>query len=417
MSFHLVHDTISDELKKYPYCMNHKQLYDKDGFSWHSVLREMSYPNQKSLDESLKPRDRLNYARITNSNSKVITYHNSTTNERFSITYYLADIDYEVFLASHSYYQAGQRITVKKFYYSAQVSEAIMISVQDILRLYYYKNRDKKNLGFDSLSQADIKLYKNLVKKAISTENQPNLKNPLAVFDNRLKLLRIESETPKWAFEDYLRGLVMVKFNHVAEFQQVRDILDMHHYHEIQEDKIEVIEYDPPISLVKAYELNEDLEDHWGRVVYSELTRELTSKEKMDLEKYPEYLLNITHREGIVWGGRAVMKCHVKERDFTYPSYAFRNYMVSSWVPGHTSNRISDEMDDKNDENRITKLKYLKDKRGKFITQYNDGENENLFYGGRDGRGKFGNRTTFEKDRNKEKRHQRYDVKSAKDLV
>jgi len=415
MAFKLLHDDVYQKLNTY-----HSDSQPVNDYPWYNVAREMTYPNQSSLN--IEQRNILEYARITSCRPHPVKYNHSINHENFSLTYYLCSINYGVLLASHTRYDStsGSRITSKNFSTSGTIGSVLAISVQDILHLYYYNNRDKKSWGFDSLTKAEIKLYKELIKKSISTEKPPNLKHPFAVgcSKSRFNLFRIENEKFRPAFEDFLAGLVVVDFNKIDDFQLVRDILDMYNYSEIKENEVEIIHYDPPISLVEAYRLNEDLENHKVRIVYNELTRKLTSNEETEITNYPEYQIAIntslptSRLMNSYW-----YVPRTKERDFTYPTYAFRNYLVSSWIAGVTSYDIWDQMEDKIRENKNSKLKYLKKKKGQFITANNDGQNGHLLYGGHGGFGKFGNRRKFEMNQNKINRGKRYDIKSATDLA
>ena len=115
----------------------------------------------------LKSNDEQNYlstARISNFDHYPIMYQNQMTKESFVIDWYDVNVIYKGFIKEYQYYDENKRQfqIIDDYVFQSNMNGVVALSIKDILKYYYFANRDLPDFGLDNIDKNDLKDYKEL---------------------------------------------------------------------------------------------------------------------------------------------------------------------------------------------------------------------------------------------------------------
>uniref|UniRef100_A0A6C0E958 Uncharacterized protein n=1 Tax=viral metagenome TaxID=1070528 RepID=A0A6C0E958_9ZZZZ len=372
--------------------------------------------NKEHLKANSNIRDYLTLARISNFNNYPIIYYNSVTHESFTIRWHHINVKFKGFLKTYQYYENRcNKVTINNYKFESNFDGYLALPISDILKYYYYMNRDLPDFGMNNVDPNDMKIYKQLFQMATEDISITiDTKKIFGAIHYSYSVYRVENDFPVWTNVIYLGSLILIDPKKLGNISVVKDILDLYvrGYTDANCPK-KVIYYDQPVSLEQVYREHENLNNHTNRKTYNELTRTLKPKESEIIDKYDEFIIpNNTSKAP--YNDYLCLYSENNIKDMNYPSFAYRKFLVSEWIPGYSSKRINFKIDSSLKYNKNQKLKHAQEKRNKPINRDDSTANYKL----KDDLGNYGYKTTISsKIYAMAKRSSRYDIQESIDMV
>ena len=324
----------------------------------------------------LKSNDEQNYlstARISNFDHYPIMYQNQMTKESFVIDWYDVNVIYKGFIKDYQYYDENKRQfqIIDDYVFQSNMNGVVALSIKDILKYYYFANRDLPDFGLDNIDKNDLKDYKELFLMA--TEDISITVDIKKVFGylskNTLCIYKTKTDKIIWNNTSYLGSLILCTPKNLGNMEIVKSILNLY-INDISFTVLkDIIYYDPPVPLEQVYREHEymDPNDPYSkenRTTYKELTRPLKPSEAQLIDNYSEFIIDPSFIGKI----NGCQNSFDSDKTMNYPTFAYRKFLVSKWIPG-MSYCINYKMQIALKTKKYDKLKNIQNKRGKLITE------------------------------------------------
>jgi hypothetical protein len=358
--------------------------------------------------------DVLNNISITKKTDHILTCRNQINGESITITAYLCDLVYDITIARYKhYYGFSTNInTIAHYNHAGKIEKQLAFSVADILKYYYYTNKDSDNHGFPAdMKPCQVKHLWSIVKKSISQGINPH-NIPLGTceiieksrwsskLNTTIKLWDIKNHKVKWEYDNFFNSLILMDYEHFVHPACARNLLYLFAYGVNNSvNTITRVDFEEPMSLIKVIEEYENKKDHMTIYVKNRIGSKLNRKQKEELECYPELVLD---RGFMSSGGKSANyiwmrpnKSELINRDdskmFSYPLFAFRNIYVQDWIPGESLKVLHSVVECQVNEQRNTRIKRAIQQTGKHIYIDADDGNYYKFYGCNDNKYNYHN--------------------------
>lgn len=384
--------------------------------------------------------DTLNNLNISYCTSNVITCHNLDASESFDINVNYLDMTFDVTINNYKHYSGftDKEVITKKYSYSDTLSIQSAFTVKDIFQYYYYTNKDVDNYGFNSSIDAkEVTAMWNIIEKGaqfdISEQNLPLM--PFALGDTQnykfnslrrteILLWNIKGHKLKWDDNNFFRGMVLMGLMHFKHPSSAQNLASIYVTGtNLRFDDFDILTFEEPKSLVDIINDHENLVETDIRNVFNKITKKLKPDELELLETTytpivldKQFFTKTNYKAFINTNGKYIVSEYIsatdkeKARMMSYPLFAFRNIYVQDWDQRSSFKILNDIIDEKITEQKSSKMKYLKQKKGTYIdthsdAKYNHIENIPSFYDSR----------TRERALNKRKSH-KIKTKLKKDM-
>lgn len=398
----------------------HRRYIDKITTSFDSLSRFSVY-DKASLEVSAPEPcpDTLEIMEITKSDTKTITFMNPLSGESYQIDFNLVAINYQIIIAKYTHFSGmtGKVVTERDYKYTEETEQHhLTITIGDLFKHYYYNHRDEKNLGIVGINPHEAKQLADFIKKHMSTEAKTN-NVPFAIYDRYLNIYKIKGNKIKWTVENFLGQQLIVEYNCLKSSELVLMLLQLYHNGSyVKPNNSERIVFEKSKSFVEVIEQYEDLKEHDIRKTYNLITKKLTTKQKKELDtRYTDFVISDK------WESCAFNRSKKvgKEAYISYPLYAFRNIYVKEWFTNGSIYSLIDIVRSKYEQSRSQKINYLEQKKGRHIDKFESRKYASLFNGparGYHGCEKDWLKFLEKRQRNKDKRAQKYEIKESKSM-
>lgn len=346
------------------------------------------YYNRFSKDRQSK--DTLNSISLRSETTKTyeLLCKNESTGETFKVSPIIGNLDLSVTFHRKKHIVDGKTITEQNFQTSRTKYLESCFTVSDILKYYYYTNKNKENYGFPSeIKESEVKQLWNIVKKSIANTATPG-KIPLGNCSSRtqylggvhkatqkrasLKIWDIKNHKHKWDLENFFNGLIVMDFDSFISPICAQNLLYVYLYgsSDIVTEKDKKIVFDEPKTFAQVIDELEDKDNHTANYVKSKLEKPLTSKQKEQIERYPDLLLEkgILTTFSIGYSHHSNRLLTIGDNTmYTYPLFAFRNIYIQDWIPDLSIYELYHIVNGKEQQQKFDKLKRKSEKQGKYI--------------------------------------------------
>jgi hypothetical protein len=322
------------------------------------------------------PHDYISSIRIKKFSNDLVTYQNSTTNESFVLNWHYVDITFKGFLKSYKYTCGNKMMVINDYAFVNNLHGYLTLSIKDILKHYYYLNRELNDFGLHDVDPNDMKVYKKLFQMSIED---------IAVVINTKKIVgsinkmsyyvyRAKNDQYECSMSAYLGSLVFFNPKKLGNRAIIKSILSLYVDGSSKSKYSDgIVYYDPPVPLEQAYREHEDIiYNHRSKMTYSELTRSLKQKELKIIDNYAKLIID-----------QAIESLHYNPLEpvikmMNYPPFAYRKFLVSKWCPGTDAYEINYHLRNACTYRKYSKVKYAQEKRGKPINRGNTTQNDGL---------------------------------------
>lgn len=400
---------------------------------WWTITRSLRYDiigfmhnesHNHKYDKDTETKNVLNYITVVPDTKKTIDLicKNSKTNESFMIEAHICTINYNINLHKYATLNKNYKdVTYTNYQYNGSISDEHCFVVSDILKYYYYTNRDKPNYGFPAkINRNDVQKMWNIVQKSINHSNRefkhiplgyclsdtPDIKSDIKLFTD-VKIWRIKNYKHKWDPDHFLDNTMVMRLGNLINPKCVQNLLYIYHFgtSDVIEDVSDTIIFDEPKSLYQVIVEYESKNNNIANHVKNKINKPLSTKQAEEIVKYPDLLLKIgamtTYTKPIMLQ-RKLLK--TSDNLYSYPLFAFRNIYIQDWIPNKSIELLHEIVLEKINQQKNNKLKRKIRKQGKYIDPNTDkqiqckiDENDKPYY----------TKQKVDKERRKEKRNLR----------
>lgn len=362
----------------------HNAGYDSDTYS--ILYHKTCYYNRISKERRSK--DMLNSISLRSDTTKTydLLCKNELSGETFVINPIIANMDYSITFHRKKLVFDGKMVVEHNYQQSGTTGITLCFTVSNILKYYYYTNKNKANYGFPSeIKEGEAKKLWNIVKKSIANVATPS-NIPLGNCSSRkynmgrsyggmqerasVNIWDIKNHKHKWDLENFFNGLMVMDFDSFISPVCAQNLLYVYLYgsSDIVTKKDNIIVFDEPKTFSQVIEEFEDKDNHVANYVKSKLEKPLTGKQKEQIERYHDLLLE----KGIL---TTINKSFYMDRllnigentMYTYPLFAFRNIYIQDWIPNLSIYELHDIVKGKEHQQTFEKLKHKSEKQGRYI--------------------------------------------------
>ena len=209
--------------------------------------------------------DYINSISITSSKEHILTCQNNKTGESFNIFGYICDITYNLTIQHYKYYMGfSTNIAISdNANLDNRADKQLAFTVSDVLKYYYYTNKDIKDYGFIDFDKKDIKQFWDICKK--STTHVPNPNSiPFGLHCSKwawrapkysVGILNIKNNVIDWGLENFMNQMLFISFDAFKYPEFAHNLLSLYVYGDNRTmTNNKIIKFDEPKLLVKVIE-------------------------------------------------------------------------------------------------------------------------------------------------------------------
>lgn len=339
-------------------------------------------------------------SKIKSSHSLVCQNEHKT--DSFIVTAYVCDINYDIKLSVYKTFMGFTSKVITNYNVSVSnlAEKQLAFTVGDVLKYYYYTNKDNRDYGFSGYKKSDIKILWKLCQESVLHANSPN-SVPFALYYDSwsyahpkfsIGILPIMNHDFKWTLNSFMDNLLFVPFDVIKEPEFAHNLINLYYYgYNLTMECHDIIRFEEPISLIDVIKTYENASDNNVRFVKNNIAKKLKPVQEELLEKYPPMVIS----KGFFCSNENTNSIHfsysfgknkyIESKEMSYPLFGFRNMYVQDWIPNHSIKILKYIVEDKIKTQKINSFKHASKKQGKLLYYWGDEGNRTKYvpdYGG-----------------------------------